>query len=104
MSRPSIVTLTAIAVLGTSCLVAGSASAGGLGPARSAEGVVSDAKTIAEQSVPTEAQGNPGPKTEKQSCWHPGLSRNIGIAEQSCDVFTPAPQVPPKSTPPSRRQ
>jgi len=100
MSRLSIVTLTAIAVLGTSSLVAGSASAS----ARSTGGVVSDAMTIAEQSVPTEAQGKPAPKTEKQSCWHPGLSRNIGIAEPSCDVFTQAPQVPPKSTPPSRRQ
>jgi len=91
-------------VLGTSCLVAGSASAGNLGPARSTGGVVSDAMTIVEQSVPTGAQGKPAPKTENQSCWHPGLSRNIGIAEPSCAPFTPAPQVPPKSTPPSRRQ
>ncbi len=22
---------------------------------------------------------------EPQSCWHPGLARNIGIAEQGCD-------------------
>jgi hypothetical protein len=32
----------------------------------------------AQNSVPPQRQG-------EQSCWSPGLSRNIGIAEPSCD-------------------
>ena len=35
---------------------------------------------------------DPGmPIAEKQSCWRPGLSRNIGIAEPRCDVVTSTP-------------
>lgn len=35
----------------------------------------------------TEAQAQPTPvQREARSCWHPGLARNIGIAEQSCDA------------------
>ena len=35
----------------------------------------------------TEAQTQPAPvQREARSCWHPGLARNIGIAEQSCDA------------------
>jgi hypothetical protein len=47
-----------------------------------------------------EAQSKPVPKTEEQSCWHPGLSRNIGIAEPSCDLFNSEPRIPPQSTRP----
>ena len=33
-------------------------------------------------------QSQPPPtQSKKQSCWHPGLLRNVGIAEQSCDFF-----------------
>jgi hypothetical protein len=35
----------------------------------------------------TEAQAQPAPvQREARSCWHPGLTRNIGIAEPSCDA------------------
>jgi hypothetical protein len=35
----------------------------------------------------TEPQTQPAPvQREARSCWHPGLARNIGIAEQSCDA------------------
>src|SRR6516164_9966192 len=44
--------------------------------AYSAAGVISQAEPSADQSAPKEA-----------SCWHPDLSRNIGIAELSCDSF-----------------
>ena len=66
----------------------------------SAAGVVSQAEATADQSVPKEAQSKPVPKTEEQSCWHPGLSRNIGIAEPSCDLFASEPRIPPQSTRP----
>ena len=35
-----------------------------------------------------EAPGKSGllQQLKQQSCWHPGLSRNIGIAEPSCDA------------------
>jgi hypothetical protein len=49
--------------------------------AYSTAGVVSQTEPTADQSVPKEAQSKPVPKTEEQSCWHPGLARNIGIAE-----------------------
>lgn len=40
------------------------------------------------QPMPTSpAQPSPERVSEK-SCWHPGLSRNIGIAEQSCDPMS----------------
>jgi hypothetical protein len=35
------------------------------------------------QSAPTQAPA----RSETQSCWHPGLRRNIGIAELSCDAL-----------------
>jgi hypothetical protein len=31
-------------------------------------------------------------KSAPKTCWHPGLSRNIGIAEQSCDFFNSEPR------------
>lgn len=40
------------------------------------------------QTPPTEAPGNSGlmQQLKQQSCWQPGLSRNIGIAEPGCDA------------------
>jgi hypothetical protein len=40
------------------------------------------------QTPPTEAPGKSGllQQLQQQSCWHPGLSRNIGIAEPGCDA------------------
>jgi hypothetical protein len=39
-----------------------------------------------------------------RACWHPGLARNIGIAEQSCDALTgpssPAPSIERLPLPP----
>jgi hypothetical protein len=32
-------------------------------------------------------------KSEEQPCWHPGLARNIGIAELSCNFLER--QIPP---------
>jgi hypothetical protein len=32
-------------------------------------------------------------KAEEQSCWHPGLARNIGIAEPRCEVSTSEPRM-----------
>ena len=87
MSRTCVLALTTIAALGTSCLVGNNALAWDAGVSYSAAGAVSHAVPIADQSVPAEAQSEAAPKTEKQSCWRPGLSRNIGIAEPSCDVF-----------------
>jgi len=106
MSRTSILTLTAIAVLATSSLVARSASAWHLGAAGSAGSVVLDAMPIADATGSNAGGSNAGTRpagteAETQSCWRPGLSRNIGIAEQSCDVLAPAPQMPPKPTRPS---
>jgi hypothetical protein len=47
------------------------------------------------QSAPADQSVTPAPgQVVVQSCWHPGLSRNIGIAEPSCD----APMA--KATPP----
>jgi YVTN family beta-propeller protein len=37
------------------------------------------------------------PPIQNQSCWSLGLSRNIGIAELSCDVFTSERRKPPQS-------
>src|SRR5262249_49905911 len=28
-------------------------------------------------------------RASRESCWHPGMSRNIGIAERACDPLTP---------------
>jgi hypothetical protein len=28
-----------------------------------------------------------GPPIEEQSCWRPGMTRNIGVAELSCDAL-----------------
>ena len=40
------------------------------------------------QLMLTEANGEQAlAQPGTQSCWHPGLSRNIGIAELSCDVL-----------------
>jgi hypothetical protein len=51
-------------------------------------GTVALALTISA-SAPAQSVSIQAPaRSEKQSCWHPGLSRNIGIAELSCDVFT----------------
>ena len=61
---------------------------------------MSQAEPTADQSVPKEAQSKPVPKTGEQSCWHPGLARNIGIAELSCDFFNSEPRIPPQSTRP----
>ena len=45
-----------------------------------------DAVTFA-QSTPADQAAKPAPaEVVVQSCWHPGLSRNIGIAEPSCDA------------------
>jgi len=39
------------------------------------------------QSTPADRAAQPAPaEVVVQSCWHPGLSRNIGIAEPSCDA------------------
>jgi hypothetical protein len=39
------------------------------------------------ESASTEAQTQPAPvQRAAQSCWSPGLARNIGIAEPSCDA------------------
>jgi hypothetical protein len=39
------------------------------------------------QAAPSDTQRQLTPPTPMdRSCWHPGLARNIGIAEQSCDV------------------
>ena len=39
-----------------------------------------------------------------RACWHPGLARNIGIAEQSCDALSgpssPAPSIERLPLPP----
>ena len=37
------------------------------------------------QSAPQDPQSQPAPTQFEQSCWHPGLARNVGIAELSCD-------------------
>ena len=34
--------------------------------------------------------------TENKSCWRPGMSRNIAIAEQACDPLTSKPPMSPK--------
>ena len=34
----------------------------------------------------------PSAKIESESCWRPGMSRNIGIAERACDPFTSKPE------------
>jgi len=104
MSRTSILALTAIAVLGTASLAARTASAWHLGAAGSAGSVVLDAMPIADAPGGNAGTRPAGTEAETQSCWRPGLSRNIGIAEQSCDVLTPAPQMPPKPAPPSPRR
>jgi hypothetical protein len=36
-------------------------------------------------------------RSETQSCWHPGLRRNIGIAELSCDALAPDQSNRPES-------
>jgi hypothetical protein len=95
MPRASKFVLITAAALSTSFFIANIAS--------SAASLVLEAEPIADQSVPKEAQGKPLPKMENQSCWHPGLSRNIGIAEQSCDVFTLEPRTPPQSERPCSR-
>jgi hypothetical protein len=50
-------------------------------------GMVAVALTISvsawAQSAPTQVPA----RSETQSCWHPGLRRNIGIAELSCDAL-----------------
>jgi hypothetical protein len=92
LSRASIFAITVAAALTTPCLATNNAY--------STAGVVSQAEPSADQSVPKEAQSKPVPKTEEQSCWHPGLARNIGIAELSCDFFTSEPRIPPQSTRP----
>jgi hypothetical protein len=39
------------------------------------------------QSTPADQPVKPAPdEVAVQSCWHPGLARNIGIAEPSCDA------------------
>jgi len=98
MQRTSILALAIAAALATSCLADVVAFAWDPGLAGLAGGI-SDARPVAEQSVPTQAPGKPSPKTEKVSCWHPGLPRNIGIAEPSCDVFKSKMQRLPKSSP-----
>jgi hypothetical protein len=37
------------------------------------------------QPAPAERQAKSEPQPA-QTCWHPGLARSIGIAEQSCDA------------------
>jgi hypothetical protein len=44
-----------------------------------------------DPGMPITNEKGTGTKTVKQSCWRSGLSRNIGIAEQSCDAFTSTP-------------
>jgi hypothetical protein len=92
LSRASIFAVTVAAALIAPCLSANNVY--------SAARLVSQAEPIADQSVPKEAQSKPVPKTKEQSCWHPGLSRNIGIAELSCDFFNSEPRIPPQSTRP----
>ncbi len=50
---------------------------------------------VVTASTPLPSEINVGPlaKSEEQSCWHPGLARNIGIAELSCDFWEQ--QLPP---------
>jgi hypothetical protein len=92
LSRASIFAVTVAAALTTPCLAANNAY--------SAAGVVSQAEPTPHQSVPKEAQSKPVPKAEEQSCWHPGLARNIGIAELSCDFFKSEQQILPQSARP----
>ena len=69
--------------------------------AYSAARLASQAEPIADQSGPNEVKETQSKLVPKeQSCWHPGLSRNIGIAEPSCDLFNSEPRVPPQSTRP----
>jgi len=35
-------------------------------------------------------------RASRESCWHPGMSRNIGIAERACDPLTPKPRMRPE--------
>src|SRR5262249_36839208 len=98
MQGPTILPLAVAAALATSCLSDVVAFAWDHGLAGLA-GAISDARPVAEQSVPTQSPSKPSPKTEKVSCWHPGLPRNIGIAEPSCDVFKSKMQRLPKSSP-----
>src|SRR5262245_53747976 len=37
------------------------------------------------QSASQKSPRHVGPSRLEQACWHPGLSRNIGIAEPGCD-------------------
>jgi len=71
------ITLTGIATIATIALaVAISISA-------SAQPLPTDAPAL-----PTAAPCKPAPVPFKgQTCWRPGLSRNIGIAEPSCDAL-----------------
>lgn len=54
---------------------------------------VGSADMVRANSGTTEASA----KTESESCWRPGMSRNIGIAERACDPFTSKPRTPPES-------
>ena len=108
MSRTSvIIALVAVTAFGVLCVVANIALVWDAGSTHSAVAAVPQTAPIADQSVPPEARSDAPPKTEKQSCWRPGFSRNIGIAEPSCDVFTserPLIEPPPGSLPLPRRQ
>jgi len=64
-----------------------------------APSTVGSAETVRADSG-TEKAGN---ATRNESCWRPGMSRNIGIAEPACDASTSKPRTPESKSSHSRK-